>query len=126
MIDVRNLTKYYGQRAAVDHITFQVERGPDRRLSRPQRRRQDDDPADPDRLHARHQRRRPQSPGFDVFSQSLQARRQIGYLPENVPLYTDMRVREYLTFRVKLRGMGRDDRDKRLKQRRRTCAGWAT
>jgi ABC-2 type transport system ATP-binding protein len=54
--------------------------------------------------------------GFDVFSQSLAARRQIGYLPESVPLYTDMRVREYLNFRAKLRGMSKPDRQKRLER----------
>src|SRR5213593_4090524 len=37
--------------------------------------------------------------GFDIFEQSLQARSHIGYMPENVPLYTDMRVTEYLDYR---------------------------
>mgnify|MGYP002508594041 CR=1 FL=1 len=36
--------------------------------------------------------------GWDVFEEPLQARRQIGYLPENPPLYVDMTVREYLKF----------------------------
>lgn len=36
--------------------------------------------------------------GFDVMKSSLEVRRRIGYLPENNPLYTDMYVREYLTF----------------------------
>ena len=30
--------------------------------------------------------------GFDIFEQSLQARAHLGYMPENVPLYSDMRV----------------------------------
>ena len=34
--------------------------------------------------------------GFDIFEQSLQARAHLGYMPENVPLYNDMRVTEYL------------------------------
>src|SRR5688572_33421014 len=38
--------------------------------------------------------------GFDVFSQSIEARKRIGYLPENTPLYTDMRVSEYLVYRA--------------------------
>ena len=33
--------------------------------------------------------------GFDIFEQSLQARAHLGYMPENVPLYNDMRVTEY-------------------------------
>ena len=40
--------------------------------------------------------------GFDVFEQSLQARAHLGYMPENVPLYTDMRVTEYLDYRAAL------------------------
>jgi ABC-2 type transport system ATP-binding protein len=41
--------------------------------------------------------------GYDVFRDSINVRRQIGYLPENVPLYPEMRVREYLSFRAKLK-----------------------
>ncbi len=43
--------------------------------------------------------------GYDIFRQSLQARRLLGYMPENVPLYDDMRVREYLRLRGALRGL---------------------
>lgn len=45
--------------------------------------------------------------GFDVFTQSLEVRRRIGYMPENNPLYPEMRVREYLRFRARLKGLGR-------------------
>ena len=43
--------------------------------------------------------------GFDVIAQSLQARQCIGYVPEDVPLYAQMRVREFLTFMGRLRGL---------------------
>ena len=43
--------------------------------------------------------------GFDVFAQSLQARAHLGYMPENVPLYNDMRVTEYLDYRAALKGV---------------------
>jgi len=43
--------------------------------------------------------------GFDVFEQSLQARAHLGYMPENVPLYNDMRVTEYLDYRAGLKGV---------------------
>ncbi len=43
--------------------------------------------------------------GFDVFGQSVEARRRLGYLPENTPLYTDMRVGEYLRYRASLKGV---------------------
>jgi ABC-2 type transport system ATP-binding protein len=51
--------------------------------------------------------------GFDVFSESLKARRHLGYLPENVPLYHDMRVNEYLRYRGALKALS----GKRLKNR---------
>ena len=44
--------------------------------------------------------------GYDVFMQSAEVRRRIGYMPENNPLYPDMRVREYLKFRARLKGLG--------------------
>ena len=43
--------------------------------------------------------------GFDVFENSLQARSHLGYMPENVPLYSDMRVTEYLEYRAALKGV---------------------
>ncbi|MGO9587933.1 MAG: ABC transporter ATP-binding protein [Limisphaerales bacterium] len=45
--------------------------------------------------------------GFDVFYQSDEVRRRIGYMPENNPLYPEMRVREYLKFRARLKGLNR-------------------
>lgn len=44
--------------------------------------------------------------GFDVFHESEEVRRRIGYMPENNPLHLDMRVREYLKFRARLKGLG--------------------
>ncbi len=46
--------------------------------------------------------------GYDVVTQSLDARKQIGYMPETVPLYTDLSVTEYLSFMGQIRGMSRD------------------
>jgi len=43
--------------------------------------------------------------GFDILEQSLQVRENVGYLPENAPLYMDMRVDEYLTFVGQARGI---------------------
>jgi ABC-2 type transport system ATP-binding protein len=43
--------------------------------------------------------------GYNVFSQSREARTHLGYMPENVPLYTDMRVNEYLSYRAALKGL---------------------
>ena len=44
--------------------------------------------------------------GFDVFHQPDEVRRRIGYMPENNPLHLDMRVREFLKFRARLKGLG--------------------
>ena len=52
--------------------------------------------------------------GYDVFTDSLNVRQQIGYLPENVPLYLDMRVNEYLMFRAKLKNIPRRERRKKI------------
>jgi len=43
--------------------------------------------------------------GFDVFEKSMQVRRQVGYLPENVPLYRDMSARGYLMYLAEIRGV---------------------
>lgn len=45
--------------------------------------------------------------GFDVFTESDEVRRRIGYMPENNPLHPEMRVREYLKFRARLKGLSR-------------------
>ena len=41
--------------------------------------------------------------GHDVLEESLEVRRRIGYLPENTPLYDDMRVEDYLDFVGRMR-----------------------
>src|SRR5665213_2715167 len=45
--------------------------------------------------------------GRDVFTEADEVRRRIGYMPENNPMHPDMRVREYLKFRARLKGLGR-------------------
>src|SRR5262245_8392491 len=52
--------------------------------------------------------------GFGVFHQYEQVRDNLGYLPESCPLYTEMRVEEYLDFRGRLRKMPRDQRRQRV------------
>ena len=44
--------------------------------------------------------------GLDVFEDADEVRRRIGYMPENNPLHPEMRVREYLKFRARLKGLG--------------------
>src|SRR3954452_17350122 len=52
--------------------------------------------------------------GFDIFHQSDKVRENLGYLPENVPLYLEMKVHEYLDFRGRLRKMDRATRKQRI------------
>jgi ABC-2 type transport system ATP-binding protein len=53
---------------------------------------------------------------LNIFENSLEIRRKIGYLPENAPLYWEMNVFEYLEFIMGLRGMGNGNSNKRMKQ----------
>src|SRR2546426_9488137 len=52
--------------------------------------------------------------GYDVFRESIEVRRRIGYLPESVPLYTDMRVAAYLEFVAEVKGVSRAERRRRV------------
>ena len=112
MIEVEHLTKTYVGRPAVDDISFRVGQGEIVGLLGPNGAGKSTTmrilsgfmPATLGSVRIA---------GFDIFSQSIQARRKIGYMPENVPLYTEMRVREYLRFRGALHGLsGRDLRQR--------------
>ena len=59
--------------------------------------------------------------GLDIFTQSLEARRKIGYLPESPPLYFDMRVEAYLRFVASLRGVPRARMDAALDHAIQVC-----
>jgi ABC-2 type transport system ATP-binding protein len=112
MIRVENLTKYYGKRLAVDNISFNVAKGEIVGLLGPNAAGKTTTmriltgflaPTRGDVTVA----------GYNMMTNSLEARRHIGYLPELIPLYTDMTVRAYLDFLARLRGMAPD----RLKSR---------
>ncbi len=55
--------------------------------------------------------------GYDILSHPVEVRRNVGYLPENVPLYDELRVREYLSYRGSLKGL----RGKKLRTRISDC-----
>src|SRR5262249_47056123 len=59
--------------------------------------------------------------GDDVFTQSMEVRRRIGYLPERVPLYTDMRVAPYLDFVAEIKGVPRATRKRRVADAMEKC-----
>jgi ABC-2 type transport system ATP-binding protein len=105
MIEVANLTKRYSGRTAVSSISFAVGRGEIVGLlgengagkSTTMRILAGYLPATSGTVRVA---------GLDVFHQSQEVRRRIGYMPENNPLHYDMRVREYLKFRARLKGLG--------------------
>src|SRR2546426_2539289 len=59
--------------------------------------------------------------GFDVFDQSTEVRRRIGYLPENPPLYNDMSVVAFLRFVARLKGMARVELGAAVERALETC-----
>jgi ABC-2 type transport system ATP-binding protein len=59
--------------------------------------------------------------GFDIQTQSLEVRRRIGYLPENVPLYKEMTVTAFLRFLATIRGLTGQRREDRLKEIIHSC-----
>jgi ABC-2 type transport system ATP-binding protein len=112
MIKVENLTKRYAGVTAIDDISFEVGKGEIVGFLGPNGAGKSSTmrilssfmPATSGRASIA---------GYDVFENSLQAREHLGYMPENVPLYPEMRVTEYLNFRAALKGLrGRHLRDR--------------
>ena len=60
--------------------------------------------------------------GLNAQTHSLAIRRQIGYLPENVALYPELRVEEYLTYRARIKGVPRAERRGRVDEVMQRCA----
>lgn len=112
MIEVENLTKRYGHFTAVEDLSFRVDRGEVVGFLGPN----GAGKSTTMRMLAGYlppSSGRATVAGYDIFHQSLQAREQIGYMPENVPLYPEMRVCEYLRYRAALKGVrGRRIRDR--------------
>jgi ABC-2 type transport system ATP-binding protein len=112
MIEVSNLTKCYAGRTAVNGVSFHVARGEIVGLLGPNGAGKSTTmrilssflPATSGTVRVA---------GFDVFYDSVEVRRRIGFMPENNPLYPEMRVREYLKFRARLKGLsGRRSRER--------------
>ena len=112
-IRVEHLTKHYGPVLAVDDVSFQVQPGELVGFLGP-------NGAGKSTCMRILTTWLPASSGyawlggFDVMYQSMEVRKRIGYLPENVPLYPEMRVREYLAYRAKLKGVERQGRTARI------------
>ncbi len=109
MIEVRRLSKRYGAVLAVDEISFTVGRGEIVGLLG----RNGAGKTTTMRILTTYlapTSGRSTLAGHDVLDEPLEVRRHVGYLPENVPLYPEMRVREYLKFRAKLKDVPRSKR----------------
>jgi ABC-2 type transport system ATP-binding protein len=112
-INVQNLTKNYGSVLAVDDVSFQVRSGELVGFLGP-------NGAGKSTTMRILTTFLPASKGyaavdgFDVMYQSMDVRQRIGYLPESVPLYPEMRVGEYLSYRARLKGVERAGRTARI------------
>ena len=104
MIEVANLTKRYAGHTAIRDVSFQVGKGEIVGLLGP-------NGAGKSTIMRILSCYLPASAGvarvagYDVFTEADEVRRCIGYMPENNPLHKDMRVREYLKFRARLKGL---------------------
>jgi ABC-2 type transport system ATP-binding protein len=115
MIEVDGLTKDYGSTRAVDQVSFQVRKGEVLGFLGPNGAGKSTtmkiltcflSPTEG----------RAKVAGFDVFDQSLEVRRRIGYLPEDTPIYRDMTVVEFLEFAADMRGMDPASSPGRIKE----------
>jgi ABC-2 type transport system ATP-binding protein len=111
MIQAQNLTKYYGEIAAIREVSFQVNKGEILGFLGP------NGAGKTTTMRILTAYTPPSAgmatvAGYDVFARSLEVRKRIGYLPESVPLYPDMTVQGYLDYVAALRRV--DNRRKRV------------
>jgi gliding motility-associated transport system ATP-binding protein len=106
LVEVNDLTRFYGDVAAINGVTFEAHKGEILGLLGPNA------AGKTTTMRILTGFMPPTSgtakvAGFDIVEESMEAREHIGYLPENVPLYEEMTVRSYLSFCAKLRGIGK-------------------
>jgi ABC-2 type transport system ATP-binding protein len=120
MIEVKNLSKSYGDFLAVSDISFKAENGQILGFLGPN----GAGKTTTMRIITGYM---PASSGtvlidgLDIFTNSLEARRRIGYLPEIPPLYSDMRIEAYLRFVAKLRNVRRSELDPAVEHVMQVC-----
>jgi ABC-2 type transport system ATP-binding protein len=113
LIEVQDLTKTYGSVTAVDHVSFTVNKGEILGFLGPNGAGKTTTmriltgfmPATSGTARVA---------GFDVFNDSIEVRRRIGYLPENPPLYPEMTVESYLDFVARIKNVPADKRSGRI------------
>ncbi|MCP4346650.1 MAG: ABC transporter ATP-binding protein [Desulfobacterales bacterium] len=120
MIEVKNLTKYFGAKKAVDDISFSVEKGEILGFLGP-------NAAGKSTTMRMITGFIPPSAGtaviggHDIINDSISAREKIGYLPENAPVYPDMTVFGYLDFCAEIRGFSGSKRKKKIEETIEKC-----
>lgn len=115
MIEVQHLAKSYGPTVALRDVSFKVDKGEVVGFLGPNAAGKTTTmriltcylPADSGRVSVA---------GYDVFEHPLEVRKQLGYLPENTPLYLDMGVIEYLHFVAEIRHIPNGKRQARIKE----------
>ncbi|MFH1523220.1 MAG: ATP-binding cassette domain-containing protein [Patescibacteria group bacterium] len=115
MIEINNLTKKFGSNIALDNITFSVKQGEVLGFLGPN----GAGKTTTMKIITSYwlsTSGEVKIDGMDVTKESLKTREKIGYLPENVPLYDDMLVYEYLKFIAEIRGLDKDQTKKRIKE----------
>ncbi len=113
MIEVQNLTKYYGGQPAIQNLSFSVPRGEIVGFLGPN----GAGKSTTMRILAGFLSATEGSArvaGHDVATDSEAVRRRVGFMPENNPLHEDMRVREYLKFRARLKGLDNETSRERV------------
>lgn len=120
MIEVKNLTKYFGSRKVVDDISFKVRKGEILGFLGP-------NGAGKSTTMRMITGFIPPSGGTaviggsDIIEDSIDARKKVGYLPENAPVYPDMTVYGYLDFCAEIRGFSGSDRKNKVEETLEKC-----
>lgn len=115
MIEVNNLVKRYGNRNVVDHLSFTIEQGQIVGFLGP-------NGAGKSTTmniitgYIAATEGSVKVNGYDIYDDPEKVKECIGYLPEQPPLYPDMKVREYLDFVADLKKVKRDEREKKIRK----------
>jgi ABC-2 type transport system ATP-binding protein len=115
MIEINDLTKYYGDLCALDHVSLTIEKGRILGLLGP------NGAGKTTAMRILTGYLSPTSgtvvaKGLSISDNMLEIKKMIGYLPESAPLYHDMLVFDYLSYVAEIRGLGRGEMISRIKE----------
>lgn len=115
MIEVKNITKKYGSFTAVDNISFKIEEGEIIGLLGP------NGAGKSTTMNMITGYIEPTEgeisiEGYDISKKAKKAKAQIGYMPEGVPLYSDLTVKEFVTYMAELKKVDRKTRKEKVEK----------